>query len=101
MKICTQCNLSYDDDKKFCKICGNPLVLEVATKDAGINVSPPTQPYNSLIHLSLINKTIETPKESDFDLIGWISKYKKVFLGILGLAIGLIIIYFFGLIDIL
>jgi len=25
MRTCSKCNLSYDDDKKFCKNCGNPL----------------------------------------------------------------------------
>ena len=28
MKTCKKCNLSYDDDKKFCKECGDPLTLE-------------------------------------------------------------------------
>lgn len=28
MKTCTICNLSYDDNKKFCKKCGSPLVTE-------------------------------------------------------------------------
>jgi tetratricopeptide (TPR) repeat protein len=28
MKICQKCSLSYPDDKKFCKICGNPLAEE-------------------------------------------------------------------------
>lgn len=27
MKKCDKCNLSYDDDKKFCKKCGSPLSL--------------------------------------------------------------------------
>ena len=25
MKTCPKCNLSYNDDKKFCKSCGNTL----------------------------------------------------------------------------
>jgi len=27
MKTCKKCNLSYDDDKKFCKECGDTLTL--------------------------------------------------------------------------
>lgn len=26
MKTCTKCNLSYSDDKKFCKECGDELI---------------------------------------------------------------------------
>lgn len=97
MKICTQCNLSYDDDKKFCKICGNPLVLEVDTKDAGISDSPPTPPYNSVIDAQKVDKTLETPKKTEFDFFGWVSKYKMVFLIILGLVIVLFAKDFFFL----
>ena len=25
MKKCTQCNLNYENDEKFCKSCGTPL----------------------------------------------------------------------------
>lgn len=25
MKTCKKCNLTYEDDKKFCKECGDPL----------------------------------------------------------------------------
>ncbi len=32
MKTCTNCSISYPDDKKFCKNCGNPLV-ETATQE--------------------------------------------------------------------
>ena len=28
MKTCKKCNLSFDDDKKFCKKCGDPLISE-------------------------------------------------------------------------
>jgi len=28
MKTCLKCNLSYDNDKNFCKKCGSPLVTE-------------------------------------------------------------------------
>ena len=28
MKTCKDCNLSYADDKKFCKKCGKPLTTE-------------------------------------------------------------------------
>ncbi len=37
MKICKNCNLSYDDDKKFCKKCGSSLVVKkdiVSKEDA-------------------------------------------------------------------
>ena len=27
MKTCTKCNLSFDDDKKFCPKCGAPLTI--------------------------------------------------------------------------
>lgn len=29
MKTCKKCNLSYDEDKKFCKKCGGPLTSEL------------------------------------------------------------------------
>ncbi|MDP3442932.1 MAG: hypothetical protein Q8T08_08755 [Ignavibacteria bacterium] len=28
MRICKKCNITYDDDKKFCKKCGSPLTTE-------------------------------------------------------------------------
>ena len=31
MKTCTKCNISYDDDKKFCKKCGSPLTADKVT----------------------------------------------------------------------
>ncbi len=65
------------------------------THNIVVSVSPPAQGSNSVIDSPVINKTIETTKESNFDLIGWISKYKKMFLGILSLALAIFAIYFF------
>lgn len=32
MLICTKCNIEYEEGKKFCKACGSPLVMKVASQ---------------------------------------------------------------------
>ena len=32
MKKCVKCDLSFDDDKKFCNICGSQLISNIDNK---------------------------------------------------------------------